>query len=89
MSDDPTVLLNHTIIEKAMINSDLNTTLDDALDFATTLLYHLEDALEIHYGFYSECQCMSALHLTDLKRGYCLNCFGAITVRVCGEVIKA
>lgn len=88
---DVTVLVSEEDIATILSSNDLkyeryfDQTL--LLDFATTLLYHLERALEVHFGQVGKCQCMTSLQVVDLKRGYCPNCFGNITVRVSGKAI--
>lgn len=59
-----------------------------ALDFSNVLLYHLEAALEQYMGTVGPCHCGAALHVRDLARGYCVSCFGAITVNVSGKRVE-
>lgn len=85
--DDPTTLITEDDIHDIMGRTQVKFNLDVALDFANALLYHLEDALKVRYSEVGNCQCMMTLQVTDLQRGYCTQCFGAITVKVSGKAL--
>lgn len=86
-NDDPTVLVSDDVIAEVLSKLEEPTSIEHGLDFANALLYHLDEALETYYSEVGKCQCLTTLQVADLHRGYCSNCFGAITVKVSGKAI--